>query len=279
MSVASTIEQYRDVLGPAERRVAAVVLADAEAIAFGTVASVATASGASGASVVRLATRLGYDGFVGLQSAVQAELATRLRPAAERIRQPAAVDVVGRTLATELDNVHRTLDAVQPRTFSTAVRLLATRSSTVAVVSGEASVGVATMFAGELAMLRPRVSLVSGSEVATARAVGLLEPADVVVALDVRRYDRAVLAAADEAVRRGAVVIAVTDSPLSPLADGAAAAFAVAAEGAGPFDSHVGMLALANALVTAVAARLRAGATARLDRVEAAWRMSGALVD
>jgi DNA-binding MurR/RpiR family transcriptional regulator len=105
------------------------------------------------------------------------------------------------------------------------------------------------------------------------------EPGDVVVALDVRRYDRAVLAATEEATRRGAVVVAVTDSALSPLADAASAAFAVAAEGAGPFDSHVGMLALTNALVTAVAARLRASATTRLDRVEAAWRETGALVD
>ena len=31
----------------------------------------------------------------------------------------------------------------------------------------------------------------------------------------------------------------------------------VAAEGAGPFDSHVGTLALGNALVTGVAGRLR----------------------
>jgi DNA-binding MurR/RpiR family transcriptional regulator len=53
----------------------------------------------------------------------------------------------------------------------------------------------------------------------------------------------------------------------------------VAAEGAGPFDSHVGTLALANALVTGVAGRLRRSATRRLDAVEAAWREAGALVE
>jgi hypothetical protein len=56
-------------------------------------------------------------------------------------------------------------------------------------------------------------------------------------------------------------------------------AFTVAAEGAGPFDSHVGTLTLANALVTGVAGRLRATATARLDRLEAEWRDAGALLD
>jgi DNA-binding MurR/RpiR family transcriptional regulator len=55
--------------------------------------------------------------------------------------------------------------------------------------------------------------------------------------------------------------------------------FTVSAEGAGPFDSHVGTLTLANALVTGVAGRLRQSATPRLDAIEAAWRNAGALVD
>jgi DNA-binding MurR/RpiR family transcriptional regulator len=56
-------------------------------------------------------------------------------------------------------------------------------------------------------------------------------------------------------------------------------AFTVAAEGAGPFDSHVGTLALVNALVAGVAGRLRRSATDRLDRLEAHWRATGALLD
>ncbi|MEO6158490.1 MAG: RpiR family transcriptional regulator, partial [Ilumatobacteraceae bacterium] len=53
----------------------------------------------------------------------------------------------------------------------------------------------------------------------------------------------------------------------------------VTAAGAGPFDSHVGTLALFNLLVAGVADRLRAAATDRLDRVEAAWQAGEALVD
>ena len=75
------------------------------------------------------------------------------------------------------------------------------------------------------------------------------------------------------------MVIALTDSRLSPLAALASISFVVAAEGAGPFDSHVGTLALANALVTGVAARLRRPATDRLDRVESAWQTADALAD
>jgi hypothetical protein len=73
-------------------------------------------------------------------------------------------------------------------------------------------------------------------------------------------------------------VIAITDSPLSPLASLASETFFVAAQGVGPFDSLVGALALVNALVAAVAARLRQTATARLDAIEAAWKATNVLV-
>ena len=78
--VATRIEGHRADLSPAERRVAEVVLSDPEAVAFGTVARIAARAGTSGASVVRFATRLGFNGFSGLQAAVQAAIGQQLRP-------------------------------------------------------------------------------------------------------------------------------------------------------------------------------------------------------
>jgi DNA-binding MurR/RpiR family transcriptional regulator len=77
----------------------------------------------------------------------------------------------------------------------------------------------------------------------------------------------------------GAARIALVDSEVSPLAEGALAVLPVAAAGAGPFDSHVGMLAVANALVAGVAARLRRALTRRIDALEATWVASGVLVE
>ena len=87
------------------------------------------------------------------------------------------------------------------------------------------------------------------------------------------------LEAARQAGVRGVTILALTDSALSPLALLADAAFTVVAIGAGPFDSHVGTLALLNALLTGVADKLRTSATDRLDRIEEAWRTTGALIE
>ncbi|MEW6472561.1 MAG: MurR/RpiR family transcriptional regulator [Actinomycetota bacterium] len=285
MTVSAQIDAHLPRLTPAERRVAAVVADDPEAVAFGTVADLARRAGASGATVVRLAAKLGFDGFVELQASVRDEMARRLRPASERIRRPAPGDVLGTALAVEVANVAATLERVDREAFDAAVGLLCGAgrgergSGRVLVLSGDASSGLASQFAAELSMLRAGVTLVSGSEVRVARLLADVGPSDVVVVIDVARYDRAVVEAAGRAAERGAALVALTDSALSPLASGATVSFTASVTGAGPFDSHVGLMALANALLAGVAARLRRSATDRLDRVEAAWRAATALTD
>ena len=279
MTLAAVINARLTDLTPAERKVAAVVVDDPEAIAFGTVADVAGRAGTSGPTVVRLAAKLGYGGFVDLQGVVRDEMARRLRPASERIRQPPADDAVARTLAVEVDNVAVTLESVDRPAFNHAVRLLGGRGGRVLILSGEASHGVAVLVAAELRMLRPGVELLAGSEVRVAGALAEVGPSDTLMVIDLSRYDRWVVQTAERAAARGARLVAVTDSALSPLAAPAEVTFSVSAAGAGPFDSHVGVLALLNALVAAVAARLRRSATERLDRVEEAWRETGALID
>ena len=301
MMVSARIDAHLPRLTKAERRVAAVVADDPEAVAFGTVADVARRAGASGATVVRLAAKLGFDGFVELQAAVRQEMARRLRPASERIRRPVPGDVLDSTLAVEMANVAATLEGVDRAAFDRAVRLLtgparfgpageegaAVRSGRgrragggrVLVLAGDASSAVASLFAGELSMLRPGVVLAGGSEVRVARLLADVGPSDVVVAVDLARYDRAVVDAAGRAAAAGVALVALTDSALSPLATVAAASFTATVDGAGPFDSHVGLLALANALLAGVAARLRRSATDRLDQVESAWRTAAALTD
>jgi DNA-binding MurR/RpiR family transcriptional regulator len=274
MHVLARLAEGRDALSPAERRVAEVVVDDPTLVAFGTVARLAGAAGASPPSVVRLAHRLGYRGFRELQAAVQADLAGRLSPAAERIRARPAAAPLATTLALDLENVHATLSAVDEDVFKVAVRALV-RSRQVLVTAADELRGVAATVALQLGALRSGVSLAPASGVGLGRAVADLDRRACLVALDLERYERVVADAGGLARGRGATVVALTDSPLSPLAGGAACAFTVAAAGPGPFDSHVGFLALGNALVAGAAASLRATAGSRLSAAEAAWAQLG----
>jgi DNA-binding MurR/RpiR family transcriptional regulator len=277
--LATHIAERAASLPPAERRVAEIVLADPAVAAFATVAELGRRARTSGATVVRLADRLGYEGWVGLQAAVRAEVDQQLRPAAVRIRERASGDVLSGTAAREADNVHRTFDGIDRARFDEAVALLADRERRVRVLAGSAQAGIGTMLGDALDLLRTDVEVVTGSPLHVHRSLAHTAPGDVLVAIDLRRYERWVLDALDATVTARGVVIALTDSHLSPLAGLATITFVVAAEGAGPFDSHVGSLALTNALVTGVATHLRRTATQRLDQVEAAWQRADALTD
>lgn len=277
MDVGGRITEVADTLTKAERRVAEVVLAQPELVAFGTVADLAGAANAGAATVVRLATKVGFDGFTDLQQSVRFELAGRLRPAAERIREPAADDPVGQHLHLERNNVEKTLGDVDSGALAAAVALLADLGRSVLVLSGEASTGVAHQLCHDLAALRPHVEMLDGNEVRVLRRLAMAERGDVVVAIDLRRYDRWVIDTAERARAGGLSVIALSDSRLSPLAAVASASFVVTAAGAAPFDSHVGTLSLGNLLVATVAGALRGDAGHRLDRAERAWHDAGAL--
>ena len=278
MGVVERIMEHAERLTSTERKIAEVLAAEPQTIAFGTVAQVAQRAGTSGPSVVRLAVKLGYEGFVGLQADVQSELARQLGPARDRIRQRPPTDVLARVHAAEQDNVQRTLDGVNTAALDRSVARLADRHHRVWVQSAEMTAPIGLVLAGQLAQLRDGVTFLEGSEVAVSRTLAGLETGDTLIAIDIRRYERSLVGLTRWASEQGAKIIAITDSPLSPLVAGAAESFFISAQGVGPFDSVTGGVALANALIAGVAARLRQSAPARLDAIEEAWSAVRALI-
>jgi DNA-binding MurR/RpiR family transcriptional regulator len=278
MTIAQVISAAASELTSAERRVADAVLADPQAVAFGTVAQLAAEAGTSGPTVVRFAAKLGYAGFGALQAAARAEITDALRPAATRIRERPPSNVVAQVLAADLENVRETLERVDAATFREAVSLLADRPR-VFVLAGEIDRGAGIALVTQLDLLRDGVHALGGTPVRVARQLVDVGRRDVVVVVDHRRYERWLLDALALVRAAGAAVIVVTDRALSPLALDARCAFVVSARGVGPFDSHAGTLALVHALGAGVAARLQKTATARLDAIEQAWTDGHALVD
>ena len=234
MEVADRIGRASTSLTNAERRVAEVVLANPQLVAFGTVADLAEGAGSGAATVVRLATKLGFEGFSALQASVQQDLANQLRPAAERIRDPAVHDSLNRHLQLELGNVQTTLGQLDQEAVADVVNHLADPGRRVFVLSGDASKGVAAQFVGDLDALRANVMMVDGNDVAVQRIVALMEKDDVLVTIDLRRYDRWLVEAARRAAEAGVWTVSIADSVLSPVAACAQRTLVVTAAGAGP---------------------------------------------
>ena len=278
MEVAERIRSHGSSLTSAERRVAEAILAAPQAVGFGTVADLARAADVGAASVVRLATKLGFDGYSDLQQCVQRDLTSQLRPAAERIHEAVTGSRSDHATA-ELSNVRATLEGLDEAALAQLVERLSDLSRSVAVISGDASAGVCHQFTTQLHQLRPGVSSIRGSDVTVQRELALLDEGATVVVIDLRRYEQWVLDAHRIVHARGIWSAGLTDSVLSPIAAKAAVTFLVGASSIGPFDSHVGTLALLNLIAIDVATALRQSATERLGVVEAGWTDGRSLTD
>ena len=73
-------------------------------------------------------------------------------------------------------------------------------------------------------------------------------------------------------------VIAVTDSPFSPLVEVADNWIQIEVPAVGPFDSSVPVVALCELLVAEVAKARYEEATDRIDRIEALWEKTEAFI-
>ena len=204
MEVAERIRAAGNELTAAERRVAEVILARPHAVGFGTVADLASASGAGAATVVRLAGKLGFDGYTDLQSS----RATRsVEPVAPGGRSDPRRDRRRNDGAPPGDRARQRAGDARRSRQRRARRSGGPRSAisrpVVVVLSGNASDGVARQFAADLAQLRPAVTRLAGNEVAVRRDVSLLPQSTTVVVIDVRRYDSWVLDTVATARQRG----------------------------------------------------------------------------
>ena len=274
MEVAERIRAAGNELTAAERRVAEAILARPRRWGSARSPTSRSAAGAGAASVVRLASKLGFDGYTDLQASVQHDLLHQLRPAAERIRDEIGDGTMARHLATELGNVQATLDAADSESLDDAGGARSAISSRPVVVLVRRCLG-----RGRAAVHRRAWRCCDPASPARrqrGRGSARRQPAAAsrrtVVVIDLRRYERWVLDTLATARDAGIWIAALTDSFLSPLAASADGTFVLSADSVGPFDSHVGTLALLNLIVTEVAGRLRSSASSRLDRVEEAWR-------
>ncbi len=260
-------------LTPTQRRIAEAVLAEPTLLAFGTVSDLADRVGTSRPSIVRFATKLGFEGYSQLQQHVRSDLSHRLSRPSERIRSrgDAAVPVrvaIGDAIASVFD----TLKGDQLDRIVAAV----VRATKVWVLSGETSQAGAHALHSGLSMVRPGVRSLEEHSYGT--DLSDAGPDDVAVVFDFHRYRRQVTIATQALAKAGVTVIAVTDSPFSPLVELADTWIQIEVPAVGPFDSSVPVVAMCELLVAEVAKALYEDATDRIDRIEELWEKTEAFL-
>ena len=271
MSIADLIAASADRLTPAERHIAEAVLDDPTLLAFGTVSNLATHVGTSRPTIVRFATKLGFDGYTDLQHHVRAGLSQQLSRPSQRIRHQDPTPAS--TLELALATVQTALHEGQIEAVAKPIG----RARSVWILSGETSRAGAHSLHSGLTMIRGNVHFVA--EHSSARDLANATTDDVAVIFDFARYRRHCINAARTLAENDIPIVAVTDGPLSPLAALADSWCELSIPAIGPFDSSVPAVATAELIVAAVAHNLRKAARDHIDRTEALWRASDTFLE
>lgn len=262
------IHERHDAMSKTYQRIAVFLTQNPNDVAVQSVNAIAERCGIHASSFVRFAQSLDYRGFKELQVLFQKRLATaapgfearvraletELQGSADRSEMGFLRDLVVRDIAS----LQSLLDDIDPAGLTLAADLLA-KAETVYLLGQLRSAPVVELLRYVLTMLGKRcVLLDSGGGLAThmARTIG---PRDVLLAVSFRFYANEVVNIVEEAGSKGADIIAISDSTLSPLAKSARVLFSVPEHDYTFSRSLAAPMCLSQALVVAVAARVQDG--------------------
>lgn len=254
---------------PANRRIAEFLTQNPNEIGLYSVNALAERCGVHASSLVRFAQSLGYGGFKDLQAVFQRRLMTAapgFEARAERLRaEVGAADATGargllRDVAMrDVAAIEGLLADVSEETLEHAVALLA-QARIVYLIGQLRSEPIVGLLRYVLTMLGRRAVLLDAAGGLATHMARTIEPQDALIAVSFRFYATEVVDVAASVAARGAPIVAITDSTLSPLAKHASALFAIPEREYTFSRSLAAPMCLAHGLMLGLAARLADGA-------------------
>ncbi len=276
LSIAARIEQARAQLTRSHRKIADYVLRHPLQAATMPIDELAAAVDVSVATANRFARAVGLEGYPMLRAELVKGFEATLAPVERmraRLEQPgSAHDAFVAVLEESQNNIAATRASLAPASCEAAVQALA-GARRVHVLGYGASGWLAGMLARGLDMHCDNVHLLATVAGATdgARQLPRMAAQDLLVVIGFPRYLRDTVALARAAHERGVPVLALTDGPHSPLAPLARhCLFARGESFYGP-NCDTAVLALIEALVSALALHTR-------GTVQGAARMTEAVL-
>jgi len=241
--------------------------------------------GISPSTVVRFFSKMGYASFYEAQREARNEIASKLASPVQRAdlsmgREYSLQAVVDDSFLSDADNIRATRESLDLRELEAVVRLLSRpRKGKIYVAGAKNAYAVAVYLHTHLNMCMQDVHILGATHSQLADSLLWVDEHDVLLAVSIRRYAKTVVQAAQHFHSCGARVLAITDSPLAPIAAVADHRLLVHTASNSPFDSFTAVFSLCSALISAVSLRRRKEVDAALRHGETLWRQLDTFAD
>ncbi len=256
------------------KKIGAYILEHFDKVSFVTAAKLGELVGVSESTVVRFAFELGFGGYPEMQKAISASMCKQLT-ASQRVSVTSGRvvnhDVLEYVLASDMNNIRRTLERIKRSDFERIVELIV-HAKNIYILGVRSSASLASFFGFYLNLISPNVhNVCAGSSSELFEKILRVGKDDVFIGIGFPRYSKRTLKAIDYVKKCGATVIGITDSPSSPIASAADLCLEACSDMASFVDSLVAPLSVINALLVAISMCKREETMATLDHLEKIW--------
>lgn len=271
--VKQLIQDENEALTPSERQLASILLQDYPMGGLQSITKLAAAAGVSTPTVIRMARKLGFDGFPALQDALREEVAAQIKkPIAKRdawVVDEGAEHPLTRFAQTAWTNMRHTLDRIDTDMFDAVACLLADIGRPLYVVGGRITRSNADYLYNHMQIIRPQVTMLGNSANVWPQYLLDMDENAVLAVFDIRRYEAHLEKLAQIASERGVSVVLFTDQWGSPIARCADYTFNGLVEAPSSWDSTISLMLIVEALIAQVQEARWEEAKDRIEELEA----------
>ncbi|MBQ5799233.1 MAG: MurR/RpiR family transcriptional regulator [Oscillospiraceae bacterium] len=276
-NILHTIEKNMSSFSKGQKLIARFILEEYDKAAFMTARKLGKTVQVSESTVVRFATQLGYDGYPSMQRALQEMIRGKLT-SIQRIRandtQLSGSDLVANVLQQDMEKIRMAIDQTEMVEFEHAVDTIAAAKS-IYIVGFRSSSFLAGYLNFYFRLIFDNVKLVQSGAAGTFDQIFRVGPGDVVIVLSFPRYSEIAIKTMQYAKDRGATIVGVTDSNLSPIYQMANCSVLVSNLMISFVDSLTAPMSMLNALILAVASKSGVDVSASFAELESVWERFG----
>lgn len=271
------IEKSMGSLSKGQKLIARFILDNYDKAAFMTASKLGKTVQVSESTVVRFATQLGYDGYPSMQRALQEMIRGKLT-SIQRIEASdgalAGSELLTNVLQRDMENIRIAIDQSDAADFEQVVDTV-TSAHRIYIVGFRSSSFLAGYLNFYFRMIFDNVIMVQGGAAGVFDQLFRVAPGDVVIAICFPRYSELAIKAVQFAKDRGATIVGLTDSEMSPIYQMASNSLLIRNEMISFVDSLAAPMSMLNALILAVARKKGADISATFSELEHVWERFG----